>query len=206
MKSIFMLAFVITFFMTGCSKNEATVNSDAENSDRVVEEVNENTLDPINEKKLDPTNEEKEEEKMVETVALYYADNELMNHYRLNRELTISSAEALVKATIEEWIKGPEVDGLHSLVPSDVIVEYVKKEDNVAYVSFSNEIYNTNLGSSGEIMMVEQLLMIFEQFGYQYVQILVEGEIPEALLGHVMTDEPIPVIDASDVQLFEKNQ
>ena len=96
----------------------------------------------------------------------------------------------MAKAALERWINGPDHDELSGLIDSEVIIEYVKEIDGVAHVSFSKEIKDNNLGSSGELMFAEQLSMIMQQFGFDRTQILVEGRVGETLLGHLYTAEP----------------
>ncbi len=135
-----------------------------------------------------PPTEPKEQ---TEEVVLYFSDNDLMNNYRVKTEIVIKEGEQVEKAALEAWIKGPENDELTALMNKAVTVEYVKDVDGIANVSFSKEIQVNNLGSTGELMLAEQISMIMEQFGYEKTQILVEGKVVETLLGHLDVTQPI---------------
>ncbi len=141
---------------------------------------------------LSPVPNQKNETKQV---VLYFADKDLMNTYRIKKEVSIKKGDQVAKAALEAWINGPEHKELTGLIRSDVIVEYVEEVDGIANVSFSKEIQENNLGSSGELMFAEQIAMIMQQFGFDRTQILVKGRVGEALLGHLYTGDPIVAKD-----------
>lgn len=137
-------------------------------------------------------------------VVLYFSDNEAMNIYRVKAEVAAEKESDIPKAALEAWIKGPEHEGLAGFIPSNVIVEYVEDIDGVAHISFSKEIQDRGMGSAGEIMVVEQLAMIMEQFGFDRTQILVEGAMGESLFGHLYTADPIIANDPETYQWIEE--
>lgn len=139
-------------------------------------------------------------------VVLYFSDNEAMNIYRVKTEVVAESEMDLPKAALEAWVKGPEHEELVGVVPSDVIIEYVEDVDGVAHVSFSREIQEMGMGSTGEIMLVEQLAMIMEQFGFESTQILVEGEMGDSLFGHLYTADPILANDPETYQWIDEKE
>ncbi|WP_010272358.1 GerMN domain-containing protein [Paenibacillus senegalensis] len=167
-------------------------NTGENNSENEPAENNEDTIDP-----------NEASDKVTETVTLYFTDTDLMNNYSVEREVSAESAEDLPKAALEAWMAGPDHEGLGNLVPPGVVVEYVKGEGGIAEVSFSSELKNANLGSSGEMFLLEQIALIMKQFGYDSTQILIEGEIEESLLGHVTTSEPISPPPADEIQPME---
>ncbi|MEB3100706.1 GerMN domain-containing protein [Ferviditalea candida] len=138
-----------------------------------------------------------------QTVSLYFSDKELMKQYRTEKEIEVRNEADLPKAALEAWIAGPENDKLTSLVPPGVVVEYVKAANGVAEVSFSKEIKNANLGSTGEMMLLNQIGLILKQFGYESVRILVEGQREESLLGHVDISKPLKTQDPGNIELVE---
>lgn len=145
--------------------------------------------------------------KIKETVTLYFADRDLMDMFRVEREIEAEHQEDLPKAALESWMEGPtpdEQEGLTNLAPPDVVIEKIEYKDDMAYISFSKEIRNANLGSGGEMFLIEQIALIMQQFGYTATQILVEGEIEESILGHVTTNEPIPAPDPEQYQWYGK--
>lgn len=183
-KKLWALMLIMLFgivIFSGCAKGE--MNKPLEN------QQGEQTVD---EKELTPTPDEKS--KKYEVV-LYFADNDLMNTYRIKKEVMAENEDQLPKAALEAWVKGPEHEELTGLIDPDVIIEYVEDVDGAAHVSFSKEIKESNLGSSGELMFAEQIAMIMKQFGFEQTQILVEGRVEETLLGHLYTGDPIVAKD-----------
>lgn len=200
MKKVFTVMLMVllgsTIIFTACSNDIAEPDSnkidDEENSDEnIVEEK------PSDQEVVDETNEPPIQDENYEThqVILYFSDNDLMSTYRIYKEIIVRKGEELYEATLQAWLDGPDHEDLSGLFHSDVFIEYVEIVDGVAYVSFSKEIYESNLGSSGELMFAEQLALIMEQFGYERTQIMVEGSTGEALLGHLYTGEPIVAND-----------
>ncbi|GIP34347.1 GerMN domain-containing protein [Paenibacillus sp. J2TS4] len=185
---------------TGCAQggktpepgNAAPVPSQQPNN---PEENNETNIAP-------KPNEDKEVVK--KTVTLYFADKDLMEIFAVDREVEAEEEQNLPLAALESWISGPKNDKLGNLVPPGVLVEYVKDENGVAQVSFSKELKNANLGSGGEMFLLDQITLTMKQFGYDSTQILIEGEKDESLLGHVTTSEPLPAGDPSQYKKLEE--
>lgn len=147
-----------------------------------------------------------EAEEDLQEVVLYFSDNEAMNIYRVKTEVVAKTESEIPRAALEAWIKGPEHEELVGVIPSNVIVEDVEDVDGVAHVSFSKEIQEKGLGSTGEIMLVEQLAMIMEQFGFDSTQILVEGEMGDSLFGHLYTADPIIAKDPETYQWIDEKE
>lgn len=135
--------------------------------------------------------EESYNSELVSPVTLYYVDNDLMNLYRVEFDKELPKNEQGVKAALELWINEPVIDGLHRNVPENVTVQSVKDVSGTAYISFSKNLLDANLGSSGERFLVDQIAMTVEQFGFNETMILIEGEEKETLLGHIDLSEPI---------------
>ncbi|MDD4752731.1 MAG: Gmad2 immunoglobulin-like domain-containing protein [Desulfitobacteriaceae bacterium] len=152
---------------------------------------------------LSPTPQENFEKHQV---VLYFSDNDLMNTYRVEKEISVREGEEVAKAALEAWAKGPDHEELTGLVHPDVIIEYVEEVDGVAHVSFSKEIKESNLGSTGELMFAEQIAMIMEQFGFEKTQILVEGNVEETIVGHLYTAEPIVANDPEDYLWIDEKE
>ena len=198
--ALMMILLVSLAILSACGKdvtnpdaanqpNEEEINNPSEDQTEKEEQEgltgkDETDLSPIPNKK-NGTHE----------VVLYFADNDLMNTYRIKKEVNVRKDDQVAKAALEAWIKGPGHEELTGLIPSNVIIEYVEEVDGVAHVSFSKEIKESNLGSSGELMFAEQIAMIMQQFGFDQTQILVEGKVGETLLGHLYTGDPIVAKD-----------
>lgn len=198
---IVIILSLIMIVSTGCSvldaQNKAkgtTGQSDAVNDPDRSEELNENDLSPV---------PEEQPAAIKKSVALYFADRELMNMYRLEKEIVAKEEAMLPKAALEAWIAGPDHEELQSLVPPEVVVESVELKDGIAYVSLSPEIRNANLGSGGEMFLIDQIALIMQQFDCEATQLLVEGQAEESILGHVTTNEPIIAPDPKQYESFD---
>ena len=207
-RTVFLMVLMLISFVvfTGCGKGPGVTDklgnkelkNPVENQVEEKEKENENENEKlVREDELSPTPKEKREKHQV---VLYFADKDVMNTYRIKKEIVVSKKGQLPKAALEAWIKGPQHKELTGLVPSNVVIEYVENINGVANVSFSKDISQINLGSSGELMFAEQLAMIMEQFGFDKTQILVGGKVGEFLLGHLYTGEPFEAKNPEDYQ------
>lgn len=151
------------------------------------------------------TEEEATEEDvaLIQNVSLYFADDQLMNTFRVKTDHSVTDNEAGAKEAMDLWVAGPTEDELISLLPENVQVQSVSFEGDTAHVSFSNEIHDANLGSSGELMLTEQIAMIMAQFGYEQTMILIDEETPNSFLGHMDVSEPIEAKSPEDYELYE---
>ncbi len=193
------IVIVLVFFFTLVACAQKSVNTNP--PEQIDKNSDNKTEDELDESDLSPTpgttNPTIEKE-----VILYFSDNDLMDTYRVKANITVEDNNPLniAKSALEAWIKGPSHDELHGLIHPDVMIEYVENKDGVAYVSFSEEITKSNLGSTGELMFAEQIVMIMEQFGFEQTQILVEGQIVESIIGHLFTAEPLVAGDPDNYQ------
>src|SRR5690606_14959458 len=115
-----MMLFTIAsiLLLAACGQGGAdSVNSDPEENEEVVPENNNEVSgdteeashsEPAEENIVEPT----EDEAQLTTVSLYFSDDELMETYRVEKEIEIASEEESAKAALEAWIHGPEQDGL----------------------------------------------------------------------------------------------
>ncbi|TCT16086.1 sporulation and spore germination protein [Natranaerovirga pectinivora] len=198
--TIIMIILVSLGILIGCNKKEI-VTPDPSTGEKQEDTKEDETYDESN---LSP--KPVEEEKQTHEVVLYFTDNDLMETYRIKTEIVVGKDESVPKAALEAWINGPDHEELGALVHTNVIVEYVEDVNGVAHVSFSKEIQDSNLGSTGELMLVEQITMIMEQFGYNSTQILVEGIIGESLIGHFYTAEPILANDPDSYRWIDEKE
>jgi len=182
--TLMMIMLAGLVILSGCGKEEGNISIDNQQNEQSANDTD-----------LSPTPDENSEKLQV---VLYFSDNDLMNTYRVKKEINVKEEDQTAKAALEAWVKGPEHEELTGLVNPDVIIEYVEEVDGVAHVSFSKEIKESNLGSSGELMFAEQIAMIMQQFGFEQTQILVEGRVEETILGHLYTGEPIAAKEPED--------
>jgi hypothetical protein len=149
----------------------------------------------------------KEEEGARHPVVLYFSDAELTNVYKVRSEVKGNDNAEIVQATLDKWLTGPDDPSLDNLLPEGTTAHFEGAESGTAFVNLSADIRKANLGSGGEAAIVEQIVMLMEQFGYQKTQILVEGEVVETLLGHMQVNEPIQAKDPDQYEwLAEKGE
>lgn len=193
------------------TQNEETTGANANNEiENNMNENNEEEIvadDPIarEENNADETNEQElqqEELPIIDSLSLYFADNELMSTYRVDTNVSLPMDEASALKAYELWLLGPDVENLVSLLPETTKVQSVQFKDDVLHVSFSSDILDANLGSTGELMVTEQIALIASQFGFDKTQILIDGEVVESFLGHMTIDEPIEAPNPNDYETF----
>ncbi|WP_252313172.1 GerMN domain-containing protein [Sinobaca sp. H24] len=166
-------------------ETEASVSESEE-----ADQSSENTV----EKETNAPEEEntmEEADGVTETVTLYFSDDQLMETLTEERSVTADTKENLPAAALEAWIAGPESEGMFSPVNADTTVQYVESDGSQATVSFSSAFAESNVGSSGDAAIMEQIASIMSQFGYSSTQLLIEGETNTSIFGHVDTSSPI---------------
>ncbi|NJP38718.1 GerMN domain-containing protein [Alkalicoccus luteus] len=174
---------------TGDENESSEEEAEAENSASNDDEANEEAAD--------------ETEAVISPLYLYFSDAELLNNYRVEADNEVSMDEAGAMEAMELWAAGPTHEELYPLLPEGTTVQSVALDDTSAEVSFSPEIEDANLGSSGEMMLLEQIAMMMQQFGAEETSILVDGESAGALLGHTDLDEAVQAGSPEDFQSME---
>lgn len=191
---------MVMVFGVACGDNEATppVNEPAEVEQPAGEDEGktENDIAPVEE----PT---EESEMVKETYTFFYADNDLMGMYRVAQEVEAPTKEDLPLAALKQWMKGPDHESLNNLVPPGLVIESLEFKDGIAYVSFSSELKNANLGSTGELYLIDQIAQLMNQFGYDQTQLLIEGQVEESILGHVTTNIPVSPTDPEQYEWLD---
>lgn len=185
-----LLLAAVMIVAAGCSKTEAQqpIEPTATQTPAATNQgLNENEIAPATPAATDTP----AETKVAKKVTFFFVDKELMGMYRVPVEITADTEADLPKAALQAWMKGPTSEKLNNLVPPQVVVESLEVKDGIAYVSFSKELKNANLGSGGESYLIDQIAQIMKQFGGDKTQILIEGQMEETLLGHVTTNEPV---------------
>jgi spore germination protein GerM len=202
-----ILSLILGLVLAGCgqgtddsSEEDANLGSDSQTEQQDTE----TEIEPAKEEQAEVEKEEVTEVELLETINLYFTDNNLMTMYRVEVEANYPKNEDGIKSALELWAAEPAREGLSKLVPEEVVtVQSVENVDGVAHVSFSNELLEANLGSSGEIFLIEQIVMVVEQFGYNEVLILIDGEEKDTLLGHIDLSEPFPAGSPEDYELYQ---
>ena len=143
-----------------------------------------------------PYQEEKKEEvqtvpgEMIE-VNLYFSDSQAM--YLVSEKRKIPQSTSLVKQVVVELIKGPDSSDLYSTIPEGTRVNEVYIADDIVYVDLSEEVFKNHPGgSSGELMTVYSIVNSLTEISpIKGVQILVEGNERNSLVGHVDISMPL---------------
>jgi len=129
-------------------------------------------------------------EELVE-VNLYFSDSQAM--YLVPEKRKISQTPSLARQAIVELIKGPESSELYPTIPGGTQVNEVYIVDDIVYIDLSEEIFkNHSGGSSGELMTVYSIVNTLTEIPpIKGVQILVEGNEAESLVGHIDISMPL---------------
>ncbi|MBP3949593.1 GerMN domain-containing protein [Bacillus suaedae] len=201
------LLTLFLLFLTACGQGESQVEqeeplisgNDTEDvtSEQSEVEGNENEV-PAEESSEEELNTEGSavEEPESQTIHLFFSDDQVMDMYFVERSVE-SDAEQPLQEALELWIAGPTEEGLVSLVPEDTTIQSVEIIDGTAHVSFSENILEAQVGSGTEEMLLQQVALIMEQFGYPKTQLLIDGEVRPQFFGHIDTSQPI-VADSPD--------
>jgi germination protein M len=143
-----------------------------------------------------PYQEERKEEvqpvpeEMIE-VNLYFSDSQAM--YLVSEKRKIPQTTSLAKQVVVELIKGPDSSDLYSTIPEGTRVNEVYIADDIVYVDLSEEVFKNHPGgSSGELMTVYSIVNSLTEISpIKGVQILVEGDERNSLVGHVDISMPL---------------
>lgn len=142
--------------------------------------------------------EKKEEIELVqppdvkeEQIVLYFADENAQ--YLIPEYRKIKRTDGIAKEAIVELIKGPVSNELYPTVPSSTRVNSLYISEGIAYIDLSSEIINRHPGgSAGELLTVYSIIMTLTSFPeINKVQILVDGNSGETLVGHVDISIPL---------------
>ncbi len=196
-KITFMMLLILSVFViSACGQGESSVNTTAQTNDSNSNQ-NENVSGNNNsDSKAEDIVDNKKEKQSIE---LYFSDELVEQNFRIVKEIEASEDNLFVK-TLEEWVKGPNHDQLASLIPETVKVLSVEIEDSTAFVSFSSEFLDATVGSGVEELLLQQIALIMNQFGFNQTQILIEGQIVDELFGHFVTTEPIEAENPLEIE------
>jgi len=151
---------------------------------------------PIVTEEIPYKEEEREEvqpvvtEEMVE-VSLYFSDSQAM--YLVPEKRKIPQTPSLVRQVVDELIEGPENSDLYPTIPEGTRLNEIYIVDDIVYVDLSEEIFTNHPGgSSGELMTVYSIVSTLTEIPpIVGVQILVEGNEKNSLVGHVDISMPL---------------
>lgn len=129
-------------------------------------------------------------EEIVE-VNLYFSDAQAM--YLEPEKRRISLTPSLARQVVIELIKGPENSELYPTIPKGTQVNEVYIAGEIVYIDLSEEIFTNHPGgSSGELMTIYSIVNTLTEIPpIKGVQILVEGNEKNSLVGHVDISMPL---------------
>ncbi len=208
--SIALLVGLLALFVAACGNEGTARQSEIDNAQADLEAGEEENRSEAGEAEADgledgATVEGEAESRLSDEAAtampieLFFADDEVMNIYKVKTSV-VASEEELFQAALEAWIAGPEDEDLTSLVPTNVKVQSIEEREGIAHVSFSSELLEANVGSGIEEMLLQQIAMTMKQFGFDETQILIDGEIHDQLFGHMDTNVPIVANDPGNYE------
>lgn len=137
-----------------------------------------------------------EDEDEEVTLTLYFAnqeyimtgDDELDQVVSLDKDINLEE-RAIEEVIIEELQNEPEDENLTTMLRSIEILG-VEIEENIAYVDFSSK--DLSGGSLEETLILNQIVFSLTELAeVEQVQILVDGDIQETLMGHITIEEPL---------------
>jgi germination protein M len=134
-------------------------------------------------------------------VTLYFADDQAINVVAEKRNINIeenASKDKLIKALIEEMIKGPENTDLYPTIPSEARVNSVVVVGERATIDFSEEMFTKHSkGAAGEDMTLTSIAnTVTELEGITEVVLTLNGQ--PLNIEHAIIDSNNPLKRAED--------
>lgn len=98
-----------------------------------------------------------------------------------------------VTQLLSDLIEGPVLTSLVGIIPNDVRVLGYRRQTSLIFVNFSHHLVSNHPGGSrAELLTVYAIVnTLVEMPGIERVQILVENERLETLVGHIYIWEPL---------------
>lgn len=123
-------------------------------------------------------------------IKLYYTDPEVMELKEANKEIAYSGEEDKFKKAFEELQKSDDAQ-LNPLWSDKISLNSIKF-DNGALTLDITKPDEANLGSGGEMFAIDALQKTFFQFEeVKSLELLVDGQQIESLMGHVELEHPM---------------
>ena len=145
----------------------------------------------VTEKITEGTVEEMPEEIDKIEVILYFSDDNAQ--YLIGESRQINQTGNPPKQAVVELIKGPGNKNLYPTLPQTTKVNALYISDKTAYIDLSSEVIRDHPGgSAGELLTVYSIVLTLTSFSeIEKVQILIDGDSRETLVGHVDVSVPL---------------
>ncbi len=183
--AVLVLSMLIALMVAGC--REATPVAEEPEIENESGEENNNT---------DNENDEAVPEPVDAIMLDIYFMEIKETSFELGKETrkfgTFGGPQVDLEEVMAELLKGPETDDLSRVIPEGTVLRGITLEYGVAYVDFSEELLQAQVGSEAEAILVGSIVKTLTQLEeVDSVQILVEGEIVETIAGHISIDKPL---------------
>ncbi|MBW4827310.1 MAG: GerMN domain-containing protein [Clostridiaceae bacterium] len=165
--TLIILSLILSIFTSSC-----------QSYDVLSEESN--NFPPIN-----PISKDKVE------VILYYPNSE-MEHLVPEVRVVPRSNERIEEMVISELLKGTNRKGFKNIIPENVEMLSLDILDDIAYVSFSDELYNKSYGEKEEAFIIYSIVNTLASIpDINRVQIFINGKAINTLFRHYSVREPL---------------
>lgn len=127
----------------------------------------------------------------VKVITLYFAKSDFTGLNHEERRIEINRNQPIEKYVVEELIKGSQIKGNISTIPSETKVRNIMTQDGICYVDLSSD-FVTKQGTSGNELLtiysiVDSLTALDD---VRKVQFLIEGEKQDKLNGNIEFGQP----------------
>ncbi|MCR4598377.1 MAG: GerMN domain-containing protein [Acetatifactor sp.] len=114
-------------------------------------------------------------------VKLYFANEAGDKLIAAYREKFYSTNTSLERFVVDEILAGPSgaIEGLYATVSSDTKILSVMTKDGICYLNFDSNFLNVVNNETTEVKIYSIVNSLSELQGVNFVQILVNGEIPD---------------------------
>ncbi|MDD3363612.1 MAG: GerMN domain-containing protein [Syntrophomonas sp.] len=176
--SLLLCLFIVATVLSGCNKTPGGQTPADPNTTSQSPATEQNTF-------------------AIEKITLYFSDDQAMYLLPESREIKIQkdtkTETSIAEAIVNELIAGPTDTKLRATIPKETKLRSFKIIDQIAYVDFSEEIRRNHPGgSSGESMTLNSIVnSLTELTGIKKVQIMINGEKVDTLVGHEDLSQPL---------------
>lgn len=165
--SILLLVLSICFISIGCERYDVIY----ENSNNFPQ------INPLSDDNIE--------------LILFYP-NQSMEYLVPEYRVVSRSSEDVEKIAIEELLMGTRNKNLRNIIPDGTKILSIYVTDNIAYISFTNELINQNYTEKDEALTIYSIVNTLTSLpNINEVQILVDGKAENVLHKHYSIKEPL---------------
>ena len=125
-------------------------------------------------------------------IVLYFKGNEAMKLEKEYRNVSMKRiAENMAKTVVEELLKGPTNEELHSLIPVDTKLLNIESQENTVILDLSNEFIEKQEGESNALLAIYSIVnSLTEITEIEQVKFLINGKEMERFKDYFEFDKP----------------